>query len=70
MCFERRDAQQAQDNGMVTLNLTTEVLPNYKGISHIFITILSLSKITSSLCNNYMSSVADEATQRGILSVF
>ena len=54
---------------MVTLNLTTEAPPNYKAISIIFNTILSLLKITISLCNHCMSSAADEATQRAIFSV-
>lgn len=69
MCCERQDALQAEDNGMVTLNLTTEAPPNHKAISLIFNTILSLLQIAISLCNRYMSSAVDEATQRGIFSV-
>lgn len=54
---------------MVTLNLVTEAPPNYKAIALIFNTILSLLKITISLCNQYRSSAADEVTQRAIFSV-
>lgn len=69
MCFEKQNAQRAEDNGMVTLNLITEAPPNYKAIALIFNTILSLLKIIISLCNQYMSSAADEITQRAIYSV-
>lgn len=54
---------------MATLNLITEAPPNYKALALIFNTILSLLKITISLCNQYMSSAADEVAQRAIFSV-
>lgn len=66
MCFERQNAQQAENNGMVTLHLITEAPPNYKAIALIFNTVLFLLKITISLYNQYMSSAADEVTQRAI----
>lgn len=35
-CFGRLGTNNKQDNGVVTLNLTTEAPPNYKAVSLIF----------------------------------